>query len=91
MITVKAKLSSKGQLVLPQEVREALGISEGDRIEFCITRSKEVWVFPRNRPADAIFGLGSETSSDMSEEERERLVSEAMASRGAPARFDQVA
>jgi len=29
-----AKITSKGQVTIPQEVREAMGVSEGDRLEF---------------------------------------------------------
>jgi antitoxin PrlF len=29
-----AKVTSKGQITIPQEVRNEMGISEGDRIEF---------------------------------------------------------
>jgi antitoxin PrlF len=29
-----AKVTSKGQITIPQEVRERLGVSEGDRVEF---------------------------------------------------------
>ena len=29
-----AKLTSKGQITIPQEVRERMGVSEGDRVDF---------------------------------------------------------
>jgi AbrB family looped-hinge helix DNA binding protein len=29
-----AKVTSKGQITIPQEVRNEMGVSEGDRIEF---------------------------------------------------------
>jgi antitoxin PrlF len=29
-------LSSKGQLTVPQEIRERLGLKEGDRVEFVV-------------------------------------------------------
>jgi AbrB family looped-hinge helix DNA binding protein len=29
-----AKITSKGQVTIPQEVRRAMGVSEGDRVEF---------------------------------------------------------
>lgn len=31
-----AKISSKGQISLPKEVREALGLSAGDRVVFSV-------------------------------------------------------
>lgn len=33
-----AKITSKGQVTIPQEVRKAMGVSEGDRVEFVHTQ-----------------------------------------------------
>ncbi len=34
--TKRARLSSKGQVVIPQEIREQLGLVEGDELEFYV-------------------------------------------------------
>jgi len=39
-----ATLTSKGQITLPKEVREILGVSTGDQIEFVINDRREVSV-----------------------------------------------
>ncbi|MGH3089442.1 MAG: AbrB/MazE/SpoVT family DNA-binding domain-containing protein [Rubrobacteraceae bacterium] len=33
-MAVKAKITSKGQITIPKEVREALGVKEGDSLVF---------------------------------------------------------
>lgn len=33
-MTVSAKISSKGQVTLPREIRERLGVQDGDRVRF---------------------------------------------------------
>jgi AbrB family looped-hinge helix DNA binding protein len=40
-----AKVSSKGQVVIPQAIRERLGIREGDELEFVV--AGEGWVHVR--------------------------------------------
>ncbi|MCX7671253.1 MAG: AbrB/MazE/SpoVT family DNA-binding domain-containing protein [Anaerolineae bacterium] len=38
-------LSSKGQIVLPQQVRRALGLQEGDKLEV-VLKNQIVWLIP---------------------------------------------
>ncbi len=78
----QAKLTSKGQLTLPVEVRQSLGVGPGDHIEFYLHRTGEVFVHARNRPASAIFGKGAAYARPVTREQSERLVGEAIAARG---------
>jgi len=41
MITSTSKVSSKGQVVVPSDIRKYLGIEEGDDIKFIITDNGE--------------------------------------------------
>jgi len=41
-----AKLTSKGQITIPLEVRERLGLDTGDRVDFIIRDSGEIVVEP---------------------------------------------
>lgn len=41
MVTSMSKISSKGQIVIPLEVRKTLGIEEGDHIKFIIDENRE--------------------------------------------------
>lgn len=55
----EATLSSKNQIVVPREAREALGISAGDRILVVVRNSTVILLpKPRNYPAP-IRGIGS--------------------------------
>ena len=45
---VRARLSSKGQLTVPQEIRERYGLSEGDEVEF-IAEEKGTYIVPLKR------------------------------------------
>lgn len=38
-------LSSKGQIVLPQKVRRALGLQEGDKLEVLL-KDQAIWLIP---------------------------------------------
>jgi AbrB family looped-hinge helix DNA binding protein len=39
-VDVAAKVTSKGQITIPKEVREALGIAEGDQIVFRVEQHR---------------------------------------------------
>lgn len=52
-----AKVTSKGQITLPLEVRQRMGISRGDEIEFREEEGRFVVVKkPRHSPFDAYLG-----------------------------------
>jgi AbrB family looped-hinge helix DNA binding protein len=55
-IAADAKVTSKGQVTIPAEVRQALGISDGDRLQFFVHRDGRVFLQKRDRPVTAIFG-----------------------------------
>lgn len=83
--TFDSKLTSKGQLTLPLEIREALNVAPGDHVEFALHRTGEVFVHGRTRPATAIVGKGAAYARKARKGDPERLVGEAVAARGAPA------
>jgi len=53
-LVIESVLTSKGQTTLPKAVREALGISPGDRVRYVIL-GREVRIFPV-RPIGRLFG-----------------------------------
>lgn len=55
-IAVDAKITSKGQITLPVEVRRALGVGEGDQVEFFVHRDGRVLVHARKTPTSRLFG-----------------------------------
>jgi AbrB family looped-hinge helix DNA binding protein len=50
-------ITSKGQITLPKEVREHLGLGEGDRIEFVIQPGGDVQMRPVTGSVRALYGM----------------------------------
>lgn len=42
MPTLRSKITSKGQITIPLEVRKRLGVGEGDQVEFDTTKPETV-------------------------------------------------
>jgi antitoxin PrlF len=49
-------LTSKGQLTIPKEVRDALQLKPGQVLEFRLSESGQVLMRPRNRDVTALKG-----------------------------------
>lgn len=51
-------LTSKGQLTVPREVRERLGVSQGDRLAFRFDEQGRLFLEPeKGPPLERLFGL----------------------------------
>lgn len=50
-------LTSKGQITLPKEVRNLLGVAPGDQLDFVIGQDGSVRVVPLSRPVRELFGM----------------------------------
>ncbi|MCB8839265.1 AbrB/MazE/SpoVT family DNA-binding domain-containing protein [Aurantimonas sp. VKM B-3413] len=48
-------ITSKGQVTVPKQVRDAFNLKDGDRLEFVVVDDTIV-VVPRNRPIESLFG-----------------------------------
>lgn len=60
MKTLSAKLSSRGQMVLPKEARQALGVEPGD-VVLLVVEGDTVRIFPKPRNyTEYMRGLGKE-------------------------------
>lgn len=55
-MTVQSTITAKGQTTIPVEVRRALGLKPGDRIDYVI-RDGRVELAPRNLRAGDLAGL----------------------------------
>ena len=51
-----ATMTTKGQVTIPKEVRESLGLHSGDKIEFVLNDDKEVLIRPVSKKVDEIYG-----------------------------------
>ena len=74
----------------PREVREALGVKEGDRVEFFLDRTGRLSLFARNRPISGIFGLGAGAAT-LTDEERMTWIADEIAARGRSKEAEQAA
>lgn len=52
-----AKITSKGQVTIPQDVRRALGVGEGDRIEFVPMEGGGFAIKPATKSIMALKGI----------------------------------
>jgi len=60
MKTATARLSSRGQMVIPKEIRQALGLEAGDTV-FFVLEGDSVRIFPQPKSyARYTRGLGKE-------------------------------
>jgi len=52
-----AKITSKGQITIPNEVRKALNLKPGDRVDFFQNLDGEYVLFPMNRSIMDLRGI----------------------------------
>ena len=53
----RATLTSKGQVTIPKSVRERLGLSTGDHVDFEVVDSRKAILRPISRTAREVFGM----------------------------------
>ncbi|UJW87350.1 AbrB/MazE/SpoVT family DNA-binding domain-containing protein [Devosia sp. SL43] len=74
-----ATVTSKGQMTLPKDVRDDLGLRPGDKVEF-IKRDGRYIIMPRNVPVASLAGiLGKSPAGSMSIDEEEEAYAAALA------------
>lgn len=52
-----SRMTSKGQVTIPKEIREQLGIKPGEMVEFSSGPGRSVTLRPRNKSVSVIFGI----------------------------------
>jgi AbrB family looped-hinge helix DNA binding protein len=50
-----ATLTTKGQVTIPKQVREALKLHTGDKIEIIVTKNREALIRPISKKVDDVF------------------------------------
>ena len=74
-----ATVTSKGQMTLPKNVRDDLGLRPGDKVEF-IKRDGKYMIMPRNVSVASLAGiLGKSPVGPMSIDEEEEAYAAALA------------
>lgn len=69
-----ATLTSKGQLTLPKEVRAALGVGPGDRVDFVRMDDGNFAVIPATKPVKRLKGILRKPAKPVSLEAMEKAI-----------------
>lgn len=77
-----AKLTSRGQLVIPQPVRQYLDLQPGDRVDFLIQDDGEVIVRPAVSDVRALKGILPRPARSVSLEDMDRAIRERGSGKG---------
>lgn len=81
-MTVTATLTSKGQITIPKEIREALGVDAGDRVDFTLEADGSVRMEVRRRDLASLAGLLHRPGSQrLSVEEMDEAIARHLAER----------
>ena len=72
-----ATITSKGQITIPKEVRDALGVAAGDRVEFVAEEEGVYRIVPATRDVRHLKGLVPKPSKPVSVEAMGRAVARA--------------
>lgn len=81
-VMATATVTGKGQITIPVEVREALRLDSGDRVEFVEVESGRFEIVPATRSVSALKGMFGKPKRTVSIDE----MNAAIAKRGASAR-----
>jgi len=54
-MSAETKISSKGQVVIPKDIRTRLGLKPGDRVRFDVLEGKRVVMQPAVKPPSDVF------------------------------------
>lgn len=72
-----ATITSKGQVTIPVDVRNQLGLDSGDRIEFSYNEETGRYeVYPATRPITALKGIVKKPAKTVSVEDMNRAIAE---------------
>jgi AbrB family looped-hinge helix DNA binding protein len=71
-----ATLTSKGQITLPKDLREKLGLTAGDRVEFIIEDDHGVRLVARHTPVSQLKGMLPRPQKTVSLEEMDLAIRE---------------
>ncbi len=74
----EAKLTSKGQITLPKEIRLKLGLKQGDRVRFIVEDDGRVRLLPAKRDVSELLGILPKPKRRLSIEEMDDTVQTAV-------------
>ena len=75
---VQARLTAKGQVTIPKQIRDYLNLDNGSKIDFVIDENGDVKVIPLNVAVESLSGiLHRQGMPTASLEEMEKAITEA--------------
>jgi antitoxin PrlF len=76
---IEAKLTSKGQITVPKDVRMKLNLKPGDRVRFVIEADGRVRLWPAKRDISELVGILPKPRRVVSIEEMDEAIARAVA------------
>jgi len=70
----KATITSKGQITIPKDVRDRLGVDAGDRIEFVEIESGEFKIIPATAEVTELKGIVRKPKRPVTIEQMEEII-----------------
>ena len=81
MPIASAKITSKGQITLPSELRRELGVKPGDRVDFTRNKDGKVELVARTHRLEDLRGMLKYDGPPLSDEDIVEMVREARGTR----------
>jgi AbrB family looped-hinge helix DNA binding protein len=75
----EAKMTSKGQITVPKDIRLKLGLKPGDRIRFLLEADGRVRLMPAKRDISELVGILPKPNRVVSIEEMDEAIARAVA------------
>jgi AbrB family looped-hinge helix DNA binding protein len=75
----EAKMTSKGQITVPKDIRLKLGLKPGDRIRFLLEADGRVRLMPAKRDISELVGILPKPRRVVSIEEMDEAIARAVA------------
>jgi antitoxin PrlF len=75
----EAKMSSKGQITLPKDIRSQLGLKQGDRVRFIVEDDGRVRLVPAKRDISELMGILPSAKGRFSLDEIDEIVQNSVA------------
>jgi AbrB family looped-hinge helix DNA binding protein len=77
----EAKMTSKGQITVPKDVRLKLGLKPGDRIRFLVEADGRVRLLPAKRDIGELVGILPKPKRALTIEEMDEAIARAVAAK----------